>query len=295
MNPVTITINSISSKAARRTAMRKLTGHHAEKFHMSTERGGARQHLRLTGAPDVCHPRAARSNDPLYLRDLPPVYVVATANPALVPIIEQGAAFGDMGPAALPGEITTATFDAHCDRRKLANAWLMTRPTFTNDLAALDLDCNDMYELFAQLKPLGFEDRKQFQHFASEILMACKESGLPDVILTIKGTSTNFYSENPRKPRGHRWDADPKNLGDYDISMSSQEMNARMTRDGVALHPKCGIWRKEDIYGRYPKVAQVMKRWTNILARDVNAAGDVTALAGVTDYSLNRAALGRHL
>ncbi|MDO8298251.1 hypothetical protein [Lacisediminimonas sp.] len=293
MHPVTI--NSISSKAARRAAIHKLTGRHAIKFHRSSEHDGARQHLRLADAPAICHPRAARCNDPLYLRDLPPVYVVATANPALVPIIEKGATFGDNGPAALAGEITSDTFDAHCDRRKLANAWLMTRATFTNDLAALGLNCNDMYELFAQLKPLGFEDRKQFQHFASEILMACKESGLPDVVLTIKGTSTNFYSENPRKPRGHRWDADPKSPGDYDISMSSETMNARMARDKVALHPKCGIWRKEDIYARYPKVDQVMKRWTNILARDVNAAGDITTLVGVTDYSLNQAAFDRHL
>ena len=251
---------------------------------------GARAHLRLICAPTTVNPRTPGCNDPKYLRDLPPVCVVATANPALLPIIEKGAAYGENGPEALPGDITTATFDAHCDRRKLANAWLMTRPIFMHDLNTLGLTADDMYDLFAQLKPLGFESRKQFWHFSNEILKACKESGLPDIILTVKGTSTNFYSENPRKPRGHRWDADPKNPGDYDISMTSETMNIRMARDNVALHPKCGIWRKEDIYARYPKVDTVMKRWTNILMRDVNAAGDVTAAPGLTDYSLNRAA-----
>ncbi len=288
MNPITLANAAV--RASRRSAMLKHTDRQREQFHASSADNGARAHLRLTGAPCTSHPRSAPCQDPHRLRDLPPVYVVATANPALVPMIEKGAAFGDNGPAALAGEITTATFDAHCERRKLANAWLMTRPIFMNDLSALGLTCNDMYELFAQLKPLGFENRRQFRHFAHEILRACKESGLPDVVLTVKGTSTNFYSENPRKPRGHRWDADPKNPGDYDISMTSETMNGRMARDKVALHPKCGIWRKEDIYARYPKVDAVMKRWTNILARDVNAAGDVTAAPGVTDYSLNMAA-----
>lgn len=103
----------------------------------------------------------------------------------------------------------------------------------------------------------------------------------------MKGTSTTFYSENPGKPLGHHWDADPVNPGDYDLNITSDKMVSKMQDLGISPSEKYGVFKTRDIQETFPELDEFRSGWSKELGRDVNFVGYPKATPrDVTEYVL---------
>ena len=116
---------------------------------------------------------------------------------------------------------------------------------------------------------------------------AFKQAGLSDAEIGMKGTSTTFYSENPSKRLGHHWDADPANLGDYDINITSPTMTAKLDELGIAPSEKYGVFKTKHIESSFKPLDDFQKKWAGELGRDVNFVGYPKPVArDATEYIL---------
>ncbi len=138
--------------------------------------------------------------------------------------------------------------------------------------------------------PLSFSTPELFQEFKKELNKLMKELGLGDAVLRMKGTSTTFYSENPSKPLGHHFDANPKEPADVDIGLESKALTAMMAAANVPPNPKIpSIYKTKDVMLQQPKLQAFAGKWTEKLGRDVNFVGLVDPSnppAAPTDYLL---------
>ena len=138
--------------------------------------------------------------------------------------------------------------------------------------------------------PLSFPTPEIFQQFKSELNNLMKEIGLGDAVLRMKGTSTTFYSENPSKPLGHHFDANPAEPADVDIGLESKALTQQMAAANVSPNPKIPtIFKTKDVMKQQPKLQAFSQKWTQQLGRDVNFVGLVDPSqppAAPTDYLL---------
>ena len=119
--------------------------------------------------------------------------------------------------------------------------------------------------------PLGFDSPQQFDQFQSEIRDVLRTSGLDDADIEIKGTATSFYSENPHKPLGHHFDANPDELADIDLGLASSAVIERMQAMGFEPHPNIpSIYKTRHLNEAFPELAALAQRWEGILGREVN-------------------------
>ena len=158
-------------------------------------------------------------------------------------------------------------------QRRAANQGLRDSPQFEKDLAVAHVSQQQLEWMNNKEAPLGFESPQQFQSFKQELSQALLQDGLDDAQVGMKGTATTFYSENPGKPVGHFWDADPTHPGDYDINLSSDKMAQQMDKAGIDVSPKYGIFRTADMNSQFPAVSDFSAKWSGILGRDVNVVG----------------------
>ena len=113
----------------------------------------------------------------------------------------------------------------------------------------------------------------QFARFNSELDVAVRQAGLHDAEVGLKGTSTTFYSENPSKPLGHHWDANPAALGDYDLNVTSSKMVDIMRSVGISPSEKYGVFKTADMQGSFGALNEFRQNWSTTLGRDVNFVG----------------------
>jgi hypothetical protein len=112
-----------------------------------------------------------------------------------------------------------------------------------------------------------------------------RQAGLPDAEIGLKGTATTFYSENPGKPLGHHWDADPANPGDYDFNVTSPAMVESLRAAGIKPSEKYGVYKTRDLEQSFPALDAFQQKWSGILGRDVNFVGYPAAQArDATEY-----------
>jgi hypothetical protein len=128
-------------------------------------------------------------------------------------------------------------------------------------------------KMFSKKLPLGFKNEEQFATFKTELNQVMSKSGLDDAEVGLKGTSTTFYSENPGKPVGHHWDADPVKKGDYDLNIDSEKMVQKFQGSSISPSEKYGIFRTRDVTETYPELRNFSQKWSKILGRDVNFVG----------------------
>ncbi len=157
--------------------------------------------------------------------------------------------------------------------RRRANGQLRRSPLFERDRAGSGVSPTDIELMVDGRKPLGFESEAQYQRFADELAEALAAAGLDDAEIGLKGTATTFYSENPGKPFGHHWDADPANPADYDLNVTSQTMVDAFDALGTDLHPQYGIYRSRDMADNFAPLDEFKQRWQAILDREVNFVG----------------------
>ncbi|MGI9599048.1 MAG: hypothetical protein ACR2QK_22985 [Acidimicrobiales bacterium] len=157
--------------------------------------------------------------------------------------------------------------------RQRLNGQLRRSPLFGRDTARVGVTDGDIDLMLARRKPLGFESEAQFQQFADELAEALDSAGLDDAEIGLKGTATTFYSENPGKPFGHHWDANPAEPADYDLNVTSQTMVDAFDAMGTELHPKYGIFRAQDMVDNFGPLDDFKQRWQAILDREVNFVG----------------------
>jgi uncharacterized Zn-binding protein involved in type VI secretion len=157
--------------------------------------------------------------------------------------------------------------------RQNQNEQLRNSARFAEDKAKVGVTEEQIARMQAKEAPLGFKDEQQFGAFKQDLQQALGKSGLDDAEVGMKGTATTFYSENPGKPLGHHWDADPLNPGDYDLNLFSSKMNSQLQEAGAMVHEKYDIYRTKDITNNFPELANFMESWSNNLGREVNIVG----------------------
>jgi hypothetical protein len=167
--------------------------------------------------------------------------------------------------------------------RQAANQALRESPQFEKDLNKANISEQQLQWMNNKQAPLGFENPEQFQTFKQELSQALQKDGLNDAEVGMKGTATTFYSENPSKPVGHFWDADPNHPGDYDLNLSSDKMAQQMGNAGIDPSPKYGVFRTADINSQFPAVSDFSAKWSGILGRDVNVVGYPAEVVPVRD------------
>jgi len=163
--------------------------------------------------------------------------------------------------------------DPRIAQRQLDNAELRDGDRFATDQATAGVDAADIGAMFDGRRPLGFTSEAQYAQFSDELAEALRDAGLDDAEIGLKGTATTFYSENPGKPLGHHWDADPENPGDYDLNLTSEKMVVELESRGLEPHPDYGVFRTRDIEAAFPALDEFQTRWSEVLGRDVNVVG----------------------
>ena len=169
---------------------------------------------------------------------------------------------------------STAAHDAELMAQRVAeNKALRESERYAADMAKVGVTDAQITKMWAKEAPLGFESPAQFNEFKSELHEAVNDAGLHDAEVGLKGTSTTFYSENPSKPLGHHWDADPLFPGDYDLNIDSSKMVEKLESAGVSPSEKYGVFKTRDINENFPALNEFQEKWTNTLGRDVNFVG----------------------
>lgn len=172
-------------------------------------------------------------------------------------------------------------------QRVIDNQQLRNSPQFADDMAKVGVDDAMIARMWAKEAPLGLKNEDQFNLFKTEMDDAFKQAGLTDAEVGLKGTSTTFYSENPSKRLGHHWDADPANLGDYDINITSPTMKGRLDELGIAPSEKYGVFKTKDINNTFQPLNDFRTKWSGELGRDVNFVGYPKAVTrDSTEYIL---------
>jgi RHS repeat-associated protein len=173
-------------------------------------------------------------------------------------------------------------------QRVAANSALKDSSQFAIDMQKAGVTEAQISAMFAKELPLGFDSTEQFNQFKAELDASLNDADLQDAEVGMKGTATTFYSENPGKPLGHYWDADPSNPGDYDLNLSSHEMSTQMEEAGISPSEKYGVYKTRDINATYPSLDEFQQKWSEILGRDVNFVGypDTPPTRDPTEYIL---------
>jgi hypothetical protein len=175
-------------------------------------------------------------------------------------------------------------------RRRQDNLQMFESDGFTTDRQAVGVTQQQVDWMRSGQAPLGFESPQQFVEFQGEVQDVLRQAGLGGADVEIKGTATSFYSENPHKPLGHHFDANPEELADIDLGVASEAMIARMQELGYAPHPDIPtIYKTRHLNEAFPELAELAQRWEGILGREVNFVAKTSpdlGAAGPYDYRL---------
>ena len=223
---------------------------------------------------------------------------------------------GGMPPPYIPGPPTKADYGGHVigspgdrnapgtmeskadpvEERRIQNKELAMqilpdgRTRLQADAAKVGVTAERLQAMTEGKCPLSFPTPEIFHEFKKELREVMDAIGLADSVLRLKGTSTTFYSENPGKPLGHHFDANPKEPADVDIGIESKALTTQMARAGVQPNPKIPtIFKTKDVMKQQPKLQAFSEKWTRKLGRDVNFVGLVDPSkppAAPTDYLL---------
>ncbi len=158
-------------------------------------------------------------------------------------------------------------------KRVIENKGLMNSPQLSVDMKNVGVTQQQIQLMKAKILPLGFKNEAQFKQFKLDLDTSLKEAGLNDADIGLTGTSTTFYSENPGKRTGHHWDADPKNIGDFDFNITSSTMVKKFKEAGREASEKYGVFTRHYIQTTFPALDSFRIKWSNILNREVNFAG----------------------
>jgi len=169
--------------------------------------------------------------------------------------------------------------------REAVNEALRNSPQFQEDLRSAGVTEQQLHWMDSKEAPLGFQNPRQFESFKQDLLEALRRDGLDDAVIGMKGTATTFYSENPDKPVGHFWDADPLHPGDYDLNIASDNMARELEEIGIEVSATYGVYRTRDIYSRFSGLGEFSDRWSGMLGRTVNIVGYPAGIVPTRDRS----------
>lgn len=175
--------------------------------------------------------------------------------------------------ASAVDKLDTVTNNQAIQERILNNTKLRESPQFKIDMQKIGITEENINKMWEKKIPLGFPDEKQFTSFKNDLNLALKENKLKDAEVGLKGTSTTFYSENPHKPLGHHWDADPLAKGDYDLNITSQKMINKLETSNIKPSDKYGVYKTRDMNENFPALDRFQRKWSSNLDRDVNFVG----------------------
>ena len=157
--------------------------------------------------------------------------------------------------------------------RRAANEGLWSKAEVESQLTRAKVSQADLDLMRAKKKPLGFSSEAQFKQFQKELSEALEKSGLPNANVGLKGSSTTFFSEHPKKPLGHHWDANPLSPGDYDLNITDSDMLSALKSKGVELSPEYNIFSTRNINREFPELGNFSRKWSRELGRPVNIVG----------------------
>jgi hypothetical protein len=159
-------------------------------------------------------------------------------------------------------------------KRRQDNETLLKSDRFKEDQHKAGVTDEQLAWMRSKESPLGFKSPEQFNTFKSELRDTLQKAGLDDAQVEMKGTATTFYSENPKKPLGHHFDANPLEKGDLDFGIASPEVINRMEAAGKVPHPNMPhIYKTRDLMETVPELKEFSDKWGKVLGRDVNFVG----------------------
>jgi hypothetical protein len=169
---------------------------------------------------------------------------------------------------------------------------LTNKKQLMKDARAAGVDDANLQAMLNREKPLSFKSKEQFQQFQREFGEAARADGFDGPMdVSMSGSSTSFYSNNPKKP-GHFFDRDPvKNplahdkpgaqfeVSDVDLSVKSKSLS-----DYLARGDANGPVRSKDSYNIFcqdetrdflrsqgkSNLTSFQDKWTQELGRPVN-------------------------
>ena len=174
--------------------------------------------------------------------------------------------------------------DAAVTARRAENAKLMASDQLANDAKAVGVTPERLQLMLDKKAPLSFKSAEQFTEFKAELHQTLEKAGLKDATTEMRGTSTTFYSENPKKPLGHHFDAKPTELADVDISLHSPSAASKMEAGGMKPHPDIpSIFKTRNTYQAFPELKNFADKWQQILGREVNFVGLTSKAPAIVD------------
>jgi len=186
------------------------------------------------------------------------------------------------------GALAKVGDDVAVQVRQAENQQLLDSPMFQADLNARGVSAERLAWMREKKCPLTFENPQQYETFRRDLAKVLDEAGLGDAQVSMKGTSTTFYSENPKKMLGHHFDANPSELADIDLGLSSAQMVDAMSAAGKGAHPQMPhIFKTRHTVEVYPALKAFAEKWQGILGREVNFVGltdKAPQALGATDY-----------
>ena len=185
-------------------------------------------------------------------------------------------------PAAAAAEAPAV--DAAVTARRAENAKLMASDQLANDAKAVGVTPERLQLMLDKKAPLSFKSAEQFTEFKAELHQTLEKAGLKDATTEMRGTSTTFYSENPKKALGHHFDAKPTELADVDISLHSPSAAVKMEAAGMKPHPDIpSIFKTRNTYQAFPELKNFADKWQQILGREVNFVGLTSKAPAIVD------------
>ncbi|MGI4815009.1 MAG: hypothetical protein ACRYG5_11050 [Janthinobacterium lividum] len=158
-------------------------------------------------------------------------------------------------------------------QRAEENQQLWQSPRAARDLAHAGIDAERIVLMRSKQLPLGFSDVAQYRQFKQELDAALRAENLVDATLSLSGTATTFYSDNPGKPLGHYWDDGVLEPSDFDMAISSETLATRLCSAGISVDKVFQVFGTSEIYAAYPALGEFTSKWSESLGRPVHIVG----------------------
>lgn len=145
------------------------------------------------------------------------------------------------------------------------------------DMDSVGITREQIAAMLDKRRPLIFPSDADYAEFVADVQNALIKEGIKgnDGAVVIRGTSTTFYSENPKKPLGHHYDKIKEAPADLDLALEAPELK-KLYESRVAAQAfagEKGFLGNEKMREAFKHLKAVADKWADKLKRDVNIIG----------------------
>lgn len=131
--------------------------------------------------------------------------------------------------------------------------------------------------------PLGFT-KKQFKEAQEDLAKALRAEGLDDGHAIIDGTSTTFYSDNPKKSLGTHFTKKGFSKSNFNFKIHSPKLVSHMKKEDYVWYGNKKYYKTRWVEKEYPEIREFRRKWSKILGANVSIVGADVEVADVDQY-----------